>query len=536
MAIALVLAAGCSHPHATPPVVTCATLAPLASGTCEVTPGDASTLIEGDVLAPATTYLDGQVAISPAGTIACVGCDCAAKVPAATRIVCPKGVVSPGLINTHDHLTNAQNLPFADTGERFEQRHDWRLGLRGHTQIPLLTDATQDQIAWAEVRFLMGGTTATAGVGAVPGLVRNLDFAVAEEGLDLPAVGTATFPLGDDAGEQLASGCGYPSIVAAGTLTGFDAWEAHVGEGIDDVAHNELACVSSSAGGGQDLLAPRTAVVQGIALDASDQALLAARGSSLVWSPRSNVALYGDTARVLEARARGTTIALGTDWIVTGSMNQLRELRCADDWNRDRLGAALSDADLWRMVTSNAARVTATGGAIGSLEAGKAADIAVFDGAARPGFRAVIDADPPDVALVMRGGLPLYGDSAILAALPSSANCETVDVCGAAKRICVESQIGESYLVLQSNAAGSYPAFSCGVPPGEPTCVPSRSVPVAGSTVYTGAITPTDADGDGIADVQDDCPAVFDPIRPMDGGAQPDSDGDGIGDACDPSP
>jgi hypothetical protein len=45
-----------------------------------------------------------------------------------------------------------------------------------------------------------------------------------------------------------------------------------------------------------------------------------------------------------------------------------------------------------------------------------------------------------------------------------------------------------------------------------------------------------DQDGDGIPDGQDNCPTVFNPVRPMDNGVQPDSDGDGMGDACDPCP
>jgi hypothetical protein len=81
-----------------------------------------------------------------------------------------------------------------------------------------------------------------------------------------------------------------------------------------------------------------------------------------------------------------------------------------------------------------------------------------------------------------------------------------------------------------------YPAFACGTPTNEPTCVPSRSVAVAGSTIYTGTPSATDSDGDGIPDTSDDCPNVFDPIRPMDGSAQADADADGMGDACDPCP
>jgi hypothetical protein len=59
---------------------------------------------------------------------------------------------------------------------------------------------------------------------------------------------------------------------------------------------------------------------------------------------------------------------------------------------------------------------------------------------------------------------------------------------------------------------------------------------VSGSTVYTGAPSSSDADGDGIPDASDDCPRVFNPIRPVDGGKQADADGDGVGDACDPCP
>ena len=49
-------------------------------------------------------------------------------------ITCPDGAISPGLINTHDHITFTQNPPYTDTGERYEHRHEWRKGLDGHTE------------------------------------------------------------------------------------------------------------------------------------------------------------------------------------------------------------------------------------------------------------------------------------------------------------------------------------------------------------------------------------------------------------------
>src|SRR5207249_1192172 len=67
-------------------------------------------------------------------------------------------------------------------------------------------------------------------------------------------------------------------------------------------------------------------------------------------------------------------------------------------------------------------------------------------------------------------------------------------------------------------------------------CVPARPMSVAGSTIYSGAPSPGDRDGDGVPDATDNCPTVFNPVRPVDGGKQADADGDGLGDACDPCP
>jgi hypothetical protein len=46
--------------------------------------------------------------------------------------------------------------------------------------------------------------------------------------------------------------------------------------------------------------------------------------------------------------------------------------------------------------------------------------------------------------------------------------------------------------------------------------------------------TTDDSDGDGIPNSSDNCPSVFNPIRPLDIGVQPDSNDNGIGDDCEP--
>jgi hypothetical protein len=171
---------------------------------------------------------------------------------------------------------------------------------------------------------------------------------------------------------------------------------------------------------------------------------------------------------------------------------------------------------------------------IGVLAAGHLADISIFAGHGKA-YQAVIDANPADVALVMRGGKVLYGDDALVGGLATQ--CDQVDVCNVMKQVCLMTEVQRTYAGLMSAAGAVYPAFSCDATPmNEPTCDPKRPVSVSGSSIYTGVTSATDSDGDGIPDATDKCPEVFDPIRPLDNGVQPDTDSDGLGDACDPCP
>ena len=519
--------------------VVCPTvIPPVASGTCAVTAGDASKLLLGTVLVPGTIYRNGQVLVDATGKITCVGCACDAEGAAATKISCPTGVISPALINTHDHITFTQNNPAVDTGERYEQRHDWRTGKNGHTKIPSAGSATNDEISWGELRFLMGGATSTVGSGSMTGLLRNLDKAAAEEGLGQKPVDFQTFPLGDSNGTQLASGCGYPKIITSASIAAEDAFFPHVAEGIDAFAENEFLCMSSSANGGQDLTQPQSAFIHAVGLKPADYATMAEKGTALIWSPRSNIALYGDTAVVTEASRLGALIALGTDWMPSGSMNMLRELQCADSLNKKSFNTFFSDEQLWAMVTINAAAATATDDVIGTLAKGKIADITIFDGKTHKDHRAVIDAAPQDVVLVLRGGKVLYGDETVVTGVPASGMCDPIDVCGTTKQVCLQSEINKNLSALKTSVGAIYPAFFCGAPMNEPSCTPSRAAKWIknGSSAYTGVASVGDADGDGIPDATDNCPSVFNPIRPLDDGKQADFDGDNVGDACDVCP
>jgi hypothetical protein len=532
-------------PDAGPNEMFCATLPPNASGEiCEVQSLGAAKLIKGDILTPTTVFKGGEVLVNAEGQITCAGCNCAQG--GETVISCPLASVSPGLINTHDHITFTQNAPYTDTGERYEDRQQWRKGLDNHAKIPAPGGASGVKISYGELRFLMGGATSIVGSGGAAGLLRNLDVATQQEGLNHKAVNFETFPLGDSGGtrhsttEAAGTNCNYGSIVTPESLNNVNAFEPHTAEGIDLYAQNEFRCQSSMSydtvtpGTSQNLLLEKTAMIHAIGLTASDYASMANAGTALIWSPRSNITLYGDTARVTTAARYGVEIALGTDWTPTGSINLLRELQCADEYNTKYLDKYFSDKQLWEMVTSNAAAVTATDDAIGLLAPNHVADITIFANRGRGAYRAVIAAEPKDVALVMRGGKILYGDAAAVEQLAS--DCDTLDVCTSSKRVCLKSEIGKTWTELQAAVGTIYPAFACGTPEKEPSCTPKRPKAVSMSTIYTGELATDDLDGDGIQDANDNCPKIFNPARPMDLGMQPDSDSDGEGDACDPCP
>ena len=499
-----------------------------------MTAGDAGRLLRGSVLLPDGIASNGSVMIDAAGAIVCAGCGCqnVAGAVTATRIDCANGVISPGLIDLRNLITFSQNAPANDTGERYEHRHDWRLGQNGHAKIVAVGGASNSQIQWAELRSLMAGVTSATGSGGVANLLRNLASGARLDGLTEAAATADTFPLNDSLGQTLTSGCGYPSPPVAPS-TGRYVFVA--AEGINAAARNEFLCLSGLQMPFADVLT-NASVAAAIALRASDAQVIAQHNASVVWQPRNDLRLYGMTAPVTLYDTLAVPIALGTVWTPTGSVQLQRELACADSYNTSYLAKHFNDAALWKMVTLNAALSAGFGSELGQLGAGRVADIAVFDARSHAGYRGVIDAQAADVVLVLKGGVPMFGEDGVLAALGGGDGvCDALDVCGSARRLCVQRETGTTLTALSVSNAGNYPLFQCSTPLNEPSCKPVRQGTNA-APLFTGDATPGDRDGDGVLDATDKCPAVFDPPRPVDGGVQLDSDGDGVGDACDPCP
>ena len=515
--------------------VECGQLDPPAQGTCDVVAGDGHLLIRGIVLAPQGELLGGEVLVGPRGIIMCVDCDCSGTdgYAGATQITCADGVVSPGLINAHDHLTFTQNPPGNWGDERFEHRHDWRKGLRGHGRIRVSGGASGDEQAWGEMRQVLGGSTSLSGAGAAGGFLRNVDRGSEQEGLHQGIVDLDTFPLGDSDGEMETEGCGYPRLPDADVLDN-DSWSPHVAEGIDPEAHNEFLCLSGGGNGAVNVTGSNGAFIHGVGLGAMDGQVLSDEQTAVIWSPRSNISLYGHTAPVTMLDTQGVLLGLGSDWTASGSLNIVREMACADQLNRDHYGGHFSDRTIWEMATVNNAVALAIEDGVGLLKAGLAADITIFAmGDAESPYRAIIDSNPGQTVLVLRSGEPLYGDSDVMANVPDGQNgCEPIpgDVCGVPKHICAQRETSRTFAQLEAANRDAYDLFFCDVPGNEPSCVPFRSVE------FDGIVTDDDHDGDGVSNGDDNCPDIFNAVRPLDPGHQADEDDDGVGDFCDPCP
>jgi hypothetical protein len=180
--------------------------------------------------------------------------------------------------------------------------------------------------------------------------------------------------------------------------------------------------------------------IHSTALTAADYATWKSRGGgSIVWSPFSNLWLYGGTTDVLAARKAGIRVCLGSDWTPSGTRNVLGELKIAAAWNEAALSSALADEDLVELVTANPGDTLAHpwGVQVGRLIPGALADIAVFQQVDNDPWRTIIRARERNVRFVVVGGRPAYGNLSLLSAA-GARDVEPITVAGIRRGIVMQ--------------------------------------------------------------------------------------------------
>ena len=74
---------------------------------------------------------------------------------------------------------------------------------------------------------------------------------------------------------------------------------------------------------------PNMNFVHGVGITPNFLSRLASRNIGLIWSPFSNLLLYAETMDIMAAHKAGVKIALGSDWLPTGSKGVLEEVKLA---------------------------------------------------------------------------------------------------------------------------------------------------------------------------------------------------------------
>ena len=268
----------------------------------------------------------------------------------------PKALIFPGLINLHNHPTysmlnlwpapssHIQNSLGRSLGtEPYANRYQWNLvsstsppEYRRLVETPQLLLASPqglnlypEIVKYAEIRAILGGETAFQGAPANPAtdniLIRNVDnvnFDRDRIESHVPAISGL-------------SASSLDSLLTRMRNSQVDAWITHLAEGVRDNQRRDGDTTSSRAEFGslvsKGLLTDTTVIVHGNGLEPEDFAAMRnaqsirsngtgdGLGAKLVWSPLSNLLLYGQTTLIYHALSSGLTVSLGTDWSPSGS-------------------------------------------------------------------------------------------------------------------------------------------------------------------------------------------------------------------------
>src|SRR4051812_1557158 len=377
--------------------------------------------LKGAVITPDAAWSKGYVVVE-GGQVAAVQ----QNPPSGVDALDTGGVILPGLIDLHGH---PEFNVFAawEPPTLFANRYRWRGSDIYHelvrdpqnTLIKKLPAGTE--LRYAEIRALVGGVTAiqgASGAGARPAdeaLVRNVDLFIfgqhrARAMIDLPTASSRDAP-------RLAK---IVQDIHDGKV---DAFYLHLSEGQRGDQRSQSEYERFIALGAAT---PGTVLIHASALTAEQIHEVADAGCRLVWSPQSNLRLYGQTTLAAEALAAGVPVGLGADWLPSGSTSLLAEMKVA---RRElaQQGKLLPAAELVAMVTSGAARIAGLGDHLGSLAPGRPADVLVLERHHEDPYENVCRADPSWVELVLIGGDVTYGRSDWFAGLTDGAAGPTIE-------------------------------------------------------------------------------------------------------------
>jgi cytosine/adenosine deaminase-related metal-dependent hydrolase/SAM-dependent methyltransferase len=351
---------------------------PLLKNTGITTSGRVRSLTGGTVALTPSDKVHSQVRLEHTRIASITPTSVAPHVTSREAIDISGYAILPGLINSHDHLEFAL-FPRLGRGnynnftEWYEDIHRVeREIIERHRSIPKST-----RIWWGALRNLLCGVTTVCHHNPLSGDMMAEDFPVRV----VRRFGWAHSVALDNrfAARHDRTPHDQPFII-------------HVGEGFDSASEKEFDDLVASGA-----LDERTVVVHGLACGPEAGRQMNHRNASLIWCPSSNVFLFGRTHGSDSLKAFNN-VAIGSDSPLTGQGDLLDEIRFA------RQHTSVSDDDLYRLATTEAARILRLPAGAGQIRVGATGDlIAVEDSIATPAAT-LSTLSYRDVHLVLRAG------------------------------------------------------------------------------------------------------------------------------------
>ena len=371
------------------------------------------------------------------------------------------GTLCPGLIELHNHLSyNALPL-WSPVPKLFQHRGQWpdhpdyrKLISGPMTVVGEYRDAQGKPallaplVRYVECKCLLGGVTTSQGIMLSSnagvqrfyrGIVRNVEHT------DDPDLFEAQGRIADVEAKDARAFMARLKKEDSCLLL-------HLSEGVtrpdkpDSVARQHFLALNVAPD--EWAINDRFAGIHSAGLLPEDFEVMARHGGAMIWSPLSNLLLYGATARVDAAKRAGVRIGLGSDWSPSGSKNLLGELKVAWLYSQHMLDGLFSARDLVAMATRDAAAIIKWHKALGTLEAGKRADVVVIDGKQGDPYEALIKAKETSIRLVMINGVARYGVAELMGAL--GADGQALSVGGEKRRLFLQQATGDPDVVAVS--------------------------------------------------------------------------------------
>jgi len=347
------------------------------------------------------------------------------------------GTIYPGLIELHNHLSY-NVLPVWAVPKQFANRDGWSKGpvYRGTISGPMsvlgrTAGMGEAVVRYVETKCLLGGTTTSQGIALAGdagiqkyyfGAIRNV-----EETKDKAL---------HDALTRIADVDAKDASKFLKRLNGSSCLLLHLSEGKKSNKPARDHFLALQQGDGTWAITSHLAGIHCIALTKADFGVMAERQASSVWSPLSNLLLYGETADIGAAREQGVKIGIGSDWSPSGSKNLLFEMRVASIV----AAGAISHRELLAMATTTAAAILGWK-KIGSITPTNRADLLVVSGRTHEAHEHLFTCAETDIALVVIDGVARAGTKTLMGRFAFNSATESVRV-GSTTRVVFLAQDG----------------------------------------------------------------------------------------------